>query len=102
MNLEEHCGVSGCICTHTHGCSKGWILGKYSEEKIVKLPSGINSTITETFEGVSPCPMCDPDRYEIFMTSKSRLELFERLRKRGTHQRIKAYDDDEKSKTRTL
>jgi len=46
--------------------------------------------------------MCDPDRYEIFLTSKTRLELFERLRKRGTHQRAKAYDEDEKSKTRTL
>ena len=102
MDLEKHCGASGCICTHTDGCDKGWILGKYYEDRVVKLPSGVNSTITETFEGVSPCPMCDPDRYEIFMTSKTRLELFERLRKRGTHQRAKAYEDDEKSKTRTL
>ena len=102
MDLEKHCGSSGCICTHTDGCDKGWILGKFNDEKIVKLSSGVKSTVTETFEGVSPCPMCDPDRYEIFMTSKSRQELFERLRKRGTHQRVKAYDDDEKSKTRTL
>jgi hypothetical protein len=102
MDLEKHCGVSGCICTHTLGCDKGWILGKFTEDKVVKLSNGISSTRTETFEGVSPCPMCDPDRYEIFITSKTRLELFERLRKRGTHQRAKAYDEDEKSKTRTL
>ena len=101
MDLEKHCGTSNCICTHTQGCEKGWILGKFTEDKIVKLPNGINSTVTETFEGVSPCPMCDPDRYEIFITSKTRLELFERLRKRGTHQRAKANEDDEKSKTRT-
>ena len=102
MDLENHCKASGCICTHTGGCERGWILGKYTEDKVVKLSNGIDSTVTETFEGVSPCPICDPDRYEIFLTSKSRLELFERLRNRGTHQRSKAYQDDERSKTRTL
>ena len=102
MDLENHCGVTGCICTHTQGCERGWIYGKYNEDKVVKLPNGVHSTVTETFEGVSPCPICDPDCYEIFLTSKSRLELFERLRKRGTHQRAKAYNEEENSKTRTL
>jgi hypothetical protein len=102
MDLENHCGNSGCICTHTQGCERGWVYGKYNDDKVVKLPNGVNSTVTETFEGVSPCPICDPDRYEIFLTSKSRLELFERLRKRGTHQRAKAYNEEENSKTRTL
>jgi hypothetical protein len=102
MDLENHCGNSGCICTHTQGCERGWIFGKYTEDKVVKLSNGIHSTVTETFEGVSPCPICDPDRYEIFLTSKNRQELFERLRKRGTHQRAKAYNEEENSKTRTL
>lgn len=90
MNLEDHCGVSGCICTHTQGCSKGWILGKYLDE---------NNVVSE---GVSPCPICDPDRYEIFLTTKSRLELGEKLRARGTHTKRKVYEENENSKTRTL
>lgn len=90
MNLENHCGNTGCICTHTEGCSKGWILGKHLDENNV------------LYEGVSPCPICDPDRYEIFLTSKNRHELFERLRARGTHTRRKAYEEDERSRTRTL
>jgi hypothetical protein len=40
MDLEKHCGTSNCICTHTQGCEKGWILGKFTEDKIVKLPNG--------------------------------------------------------------
>jgi hypothetical protein len=102
MNLDKHCGTAGCICTHTEGCEKGWIWGKFTDDKTVRLPNDVYTTVTETFEGVSPCPICDPDRYEIFLTSKSREELLERLRNRGTHQRAKAYKEDEKSKTRTL
>ena len=102
MNLDKHCGVSGCICTHTDGCEKGWIWGKFEDNKVVRIGNGVNANITETLEGVSPCPICDPDRYEIFLTSKSREELLERLRNRGTHQRAKAYDTQENSKTRTL
>ena len=90
MDLEYHCGNTGCICTHTEGCSKGWIEGKYLDENNVERV------------GVSPCPMCDPDRYEIFLTSKTRHELFEQLRNRGKHQRSQAYQQDEQSKTRTL
>jgi hypothetical protein len=90
MNIENHCGNTGCICTHTLGCEKGWIYVKHLDEKYVE------------YEGVSPCPICDPDRYEIFLTSKSRAELFERLRARGTHTKRKAYDEGENSKTRTL
>ena len=90
MNIEDHCGVSGCICTHTHGCSKGWVLGKYFDEYNVE------------YEGVSPCPICDPDRYELFHTVKSRLELGEKLRARGTHTKRKVYEENENSKTRTL
>ena len=90
MNLEDHCGVSGCICTHTQGCSKGWIIRKYSDEKYVE------------YEGATPCPICDPDRYEIFLTSKSSSELGERLRARGTHTKRKVYEENENSKTRTL
>jgi len=90
MNLENHCGNASCECTHTHGCEKGWVYGKHLDEKFVE------------YEAVSPCPNCDPDRYEIFHTSKSRHELFERLRARGTHTRRKAYEDNDRSKTRTL
>jgi hypothetical protein len=90
MNIENHCGDSSCICTHTSGCEKGWILGKYLDEKNVE------------YEAVSPCPICDPDRYEIFLTSKSRQELFDKLRARGTHVKRQVYEDNENSKTRTL
>ena len=90
MYPENHCGNTGCMCTHTHGCERGWVYGKHYDERNVE------------YEGVTPCAMCDPDRYEIFLTSKNRHELFERLRNRGKHQRSQAYQDDEQSKTRTL
>jgi len=102
MNLDNHCGTSNCICTHTYGCEKGWIWRKDTDSKVVTLGNGETKTVTEEREGVYPCPICDPDRHEIFLTSKDSHELFERLRKRGTHQRINSYEQDERSKTRTL
>lgn len=102
MNLDNHCGNSLCHCTHSYGCEKGWIWRKYTEEKLVKLPNGESKVVSETYEGVQPCPNCDPDRYEIFLNSKNSQELGENLRKRSTHQRMKTYDEDERSRTRTL
>ena len=101
MNLDNHCGMAGCICTHSYGCERGWIWRKYSDEKIVKLPDGQTKVVKEDYEGVHPCQNCDPDRYELFLHAKNPQDLGDKLRKRGL-QRHKAYEDDERAKTRTL
>lgn len=90
MNIEYHCGNAGCICTHTQGCERGWIWGKHLDEHGV------------IYEGVSPCAICDPDRYELFLHAKNRYELMEKLRSRGKHQRSQAYNESEQSKTKVL
>lgn len=101
MNLDDHCGQRGCICTHTAGCSKGWIFTEYTDEIRVKV-DGLPTIKLVKREGVYPCPVCDPDRYEIYITSKSSYEYHERLRNRSSHSRTKAYENEERHKTRTL
>ena len=53
-------------------------------------------------EGAVPCKNCDYDRWRIWNTSTTSEEYHERLRARGTHTRIKAYETEESSKTRIL
>jgi hypothetical protein len=101
MNLEDHCGKSNCYCTHTHGCSKGWIEMEYVDEKKV-VRNGIPSITLTTYQGVRPCQTCDPERYEIWWSSISSFEYHERLRMRSTVNRTKAYENEERDKTRTL
>jgi len=101
MNLENHCGRSNCHCTHSQGCIKGWIWVEYVDEKKV-VRNGIPSITLTTYEGVRPCQNCDPERYEIWWSSKSSFEYHERLRMRSTVNRTKAYENEERDKTRTL
>ena len=101
FDLENHCGKHGCYCTHTNGCSKGWIEQKYIHEKKV-IRNGIPSVTLTTYEGVRPCQNCDPERYEIWWSSKTSAEYHERLRARSTVNRNKTYENEERDKTRTL
>lgn len=103
MNLDNHCGRTGCGCTHTHGCEKGWIWTEYLDEQVVvRNTSGARDVIRRKYEGVYPCSVCDPERYSLLNNSKSREEYHEKLRNRGTYRKQKAYDEDERSRTKTL
>ena len=103
MNLDMHCGRAGCLCTHTHGCECGWIWTEYVDEKIIKRNnSGARDVIRQTYQGVYPCPVCDPERHSLYLNSKSHEEYTEALRNRGTFKKKKAYEDNERSETRTL
>jgi len=101
MDLERHCHRAGCICTHTEPCYGGWVWIQYVEE-VKRMVKGIPSVTLVDREGVRPCMICDPERYEIWLTSKSSHEYHERLSARSSHQKIKAYEKDERDKTRTL
>lgn len=101
FDLDNHCGKHGCYCTHTNGCVKGWIEQEYIHEKKV-IRGGIPSVTLKTYEGVRPCQNCDPERYEIWWSSKTSAEYHERLRARSTVNRNKAYENEERDKTRTL
>lgn len=101
MYNDNHCYKSGCICTHTAPCEHGWIWVEYYEDKITKY-KGQTKVTSEKFEGVVPCPTCDPERAAIFRTAKNRQDLFEKLRARSSHSKLKAYEESESSKTRTL
>ena len=102
MNIENHCGTKRCPCTHTEGCVKGWIWYTYEHVELKSARGGEQYEVRNTYEAVKPCHICDPDRAEIFATSTSKTELDQRLQARSTHNRIKHYDNDEESKTRTL
>lgn len=80
----------------------GWIWGNFEDTKIVKSKDGNHEVRKNTYESVSPCPNCDPDKAEIFLTSKNRWELMEALQQRSKSNRHQAYDNREESKTRTL
>ena len=101
FDLENHCGKHGCYCTHTNGCVKGWIEQEYTHEKKV-VRGGIPSVTLTSYDGVRPCQNCDPERYEIWWSSKTSAEYHERLRARSTVNRNKAYENEERDKTRTL
>lgn len=102
FNLDNHCGVAGCRCSHTHGCVKGWVWGNFIDKKIVHKKDGAHEVVTQEYDSVSPCANCDPDRAEIFHSAKSRWELQEALRNRSKSTRSQHYQDEERSKTRTL
>lgn len=83
-------------------CEFGWIYGKYSVVDSVKLRTGeIVEKVTE-YEGVTPCPTCDPKRAKIFAESNSKQELEEKLQNQSPHKRLIAYEKAEDSKTRVL
>lgn len=96
------CQNDQCRCTHQKPCEAGWIWEKGINYVHGKTKDG-QATIKESpFEGVRPCPTCDPDRDWIFNTSKSRDELMRRLQERSSHKQNQAYERGESERTRTL
>lgn len=94
------CWKSVCACNHVD-CDMGWINFRYKvvEEK----RANYVSTIIETeYNGTRPCPTCDPERAQIFDTSKSPEELAQRLRERSEFKVIENYDKADERRTRTL
>ena len=100
--LENHCGKSGCMCTHTEGCEKGFIWVEYYEDDIRLLPDGSKKVKSVKREGVRFCHICDPERARIQQTARNGFELGEKLRALSKHNRKLAYEENESSRTRTL
>lgn len=98
----NHCGRTGCICTHTEPCEYGWIYVEYYEDKKTITKDGNTKVVSERYEGVKFCPTCDRERASIQLSSSNSKELGERLRARSTVSKFKAYEEEERSKTRTL
>lgn len=96
------CGKVGCECTHQQGCEFGWIHGVETERKVTRTKDGETVVKFDEYQVVSPCPNCQPEKYQIFATARSRQELQENLRKRSTHNRLKTYEESEEGRTRTL
>lgn len=97
----EHCGRINCICTHTDGCIKGFIHGRYEDRKEIKTSTGLK-TVRTFYDGVLFCPTCDPERAHIQNTSRSSEEMAQRLRERSRYKAEENYNNNEASKTRTL
>lgn len=102
MKNENHCDRVDCMCTHTHGCIKGWIWLEYYDEREIKVNDGAYEVHRVKYDGVRPCPTCDPVRAELAETCKTSWEYHEKLRSRSTYTKQKAYEDEERSGTRTL
>ena len=98
----NHCGRTGCICTHTEPCEYGIIWVEYYEDKKTITKDGNTKVVSERYEGVKFCPTCDPERASIQRSSRDSKELGERLRARSTVSKFKAYEEEERIKTRTL
>jgi hypothetical protein len=94
------CYRVNCVCTHKE-CDAGWITESfiYQEEKRA---NGQSNMVSTEYAGVRPCPTCDPERAQIFATSKSPDELAIRLRARSHFKVAENYDNQEATKTRTL
>ncbi len=96
------CDRTGCICTHTDGCEAGWIYIVYWADARGVTCSEFANIPKTRYEAVVPCKNCDYDRWSICNTSNTSKEYGERLRARSLHNRTKAYEREEESKTRTL
>jgi hypothetical protein len=89
-----------CSCNHTD-CDRGWIFFRYKvvEERRWK---GVSKMVEKEYDGTRPCPTCDPERAQIFDSSKSPEELAQRLRERSDFKVIENYDKADERRTRTL
>lgn len=100
--MSISCGRANCLCEHKEPCSAGWIYHRY---KVIDERNGRDGTIytVETwYDGVRPCPTCDPERAHIFATSATKSELQERLKARSSMNHKAQQEDYEASRTRTL
>ena len=102
--IEEgtHCGWVDCPCMHTEGCERGWIWKEYYDNKYVTNKDGTKTKQSIRREGVIPCQICDSERYEIYLSSKSSFEYHQKLQARSKAKKAKQYEESELSKTRTL
>lgn len=101
MDLDRHCKRTGCRCTHSDPCYAGWVEFDYVEE-VKRVRNGIPSITLIDRTAVRPCMICDIERYEIWYASKTSQEYHERLQSRSSSNKNKAYEKDERDKTRTL
>ncbi len=94
------CWKSACACNHRE-CDMGWIFFRY---KVVeeKRANGVSRMVETEYDGTRPCPTCDPERAQIFDSSKSPEELAQRLRERSDFKVIENYDKADERRTRTL
>ena len=89
------------MCSHEEPCYAGWVTYIYVDE-VKHIRMGIPSVTLVDREAVRPCSICDPERYEIWYSSKSNSEYQQRLQSRSHSNKSKAYEKDERDKTRTL
>jgi len=94
------CYRVNCVCSHKD-CEAGWIHERYIYQE-EKRSNGQSNIVETEYDGVRPCPTCDPERAQIFATSKSSDELATRLRARSHFKVVENYDNQEATKTRTL
>ena len=95
------CWKDTCFCTHESPCESGWIWIKETHKTKKNVKGKVIIIATEN-EAVIPCPTCDPERSEIFRTSRNTEELYRRLQERSSIKREAAYESREMDRTRTL
>ena len=98
----EACNRFPCPCSHTKGCEKGWIWVTFDVPYTYKTPQGEMKEAVKEFEGVKPCPVCDPERARLFKDSFNRIDLMKKLQLRSTSARNAAYDMAQGERTRIL
>ena len=99
--MNEPCLKSNCQCNHLSPCEQGWIFFRYRNviERNVK---GVVYKTENEYDGTRPCPTCDPERAQIFDSSKTPEELAQRLRERSHFKITETCDKNDASRTRTL
>jgi len=95
------CRNEGCRCTHEMPCEGGWIWER-GNDIIHKKIKGEDIVKKVPFEGVRPCPTCDPERDWIIKSSKSRDEMMTRLQERSPTKKLDAFEKSQEERTRTL
>lgn len=87
MNWDNanHCGATGCKCTHTGPCVKGWLETNKQNRGYDQIVGTSRQNGTVDFAEkiyAKPCAMCFPSLRTVVETSKSQQELSARARKR--------------------
>lgn len=96
------CNRLYCRCTHTDGCEGGFIAHSYIVKR-KRIDREGNTFFAEmVYDGVQPCPVCDPERARIVASSRSSVEIGERLRERSVINAKDNYEKNEMGQTRTL
>lgn len=99
--MNEPCKKINCQCDHSDPCTQGWVFIRYTDT-LKRVVRGVIYETTKEYDGVRPCPTCDPERAQIVDTSKTSEELTHKLQQRSQFKVAENYDKSEASKTRTL